>query len=46
MGKRRRIMTVQDTLQKLDTQEAAELMAELYGEAGAAGNTERYRQVV
>ena len=39
-------MTVQDTLQKLDTQEAAELMAELYGEAGAAGNTERYRQVV
>lgn len=23
-------MTVQDTLQKLDTQEAAELMAELY----------------
>ena len=30
-------MTVQDTLQKLDTQEAAELMAELYGEAGAAG---------
>lgn len=30
-------MTVQDTLQKLDTQEAAELMAELYGEAALPG---------
>ena len=35
-------MTVQDTLQKLDTQEAAELMAELYGEAGAARENEGY----
>lgn len=31
-------MTVQDTLQKLDTQEGSgKLMAELYGEAGAPG---------
>lgn len=39
-------MTVQDTLQKLDTQEAVKIMTELYGEAGAAENTDRYRQVV
>lgn len=38
-------MTVKDTLQKLDTTEAKKLMAELYGEAGAEVNTERYRQV-
>lgn len=39
-------MTVQDTLQMLDTQEAKKIMTELYGGAGAAENTERYRQVV
>lgn len=39
-------MTVQDTLQKLDTQEVKKIMTELYGGAGAAENTERYRQVV
>lgn len=39
-------MTVQDTLQKLDTQEAVRIMTELYGASGAAENTDRYRQVV
>lgn len=39
-------MTIQDTLQKLDSQEARKIMTELYGEAGAEENTERYRQVV
>ena len=39
-------MTVQDTLQKLGTEEAKRIMTELYGEAGAEENTERYRQVV
>lgn len=39
-------MTVNDTLLKLDTPEAKRLMADLYGEAGAKENTERYRQVV
>lgn len=39
-------MTVQDTLQKLDTAEAKKIMTELYGKAGAAENTERYRHVV
>lgn len=39
-------MTIQETLQKLDTQEANKIMTELYGEAGAVKNTERYRHVV
>lgn len=39
-------MTVQDTLQKLGTEEAKRIMTELYGAAGAEENTERYRQVV
>lgn len=39
-------MTVKDTLGKLDTQEAKDLMTVLYGETKAEENTERYRQVV
>ena len=38
-------MTVNETLQKLDTAEAGKLMETLYGAAQASENTERYRHV-
>lgn len=39
-------MTVQETLQRLNTADTIKIMTELYGESGAEENTERYRQVV
>ncbi|MCI9583611.1 MAG: galactokinase [Clostridium sp.] len=38
-------MKISETLQALDTENAKKLMAELYTEAGADENTERYRHV-